>query len=237
MAKEKRKWSGEVTAHSDALDLEKDVFKLSDPKKIAASLETLGARQHAAQGRPFPLGDVDADLLHQPGGQESLRHPEEEARSREGRAALPVRSGRLTSFTAGNDMFRPQSSGRRLAAFRVEQDIEVDAAEDLRFRRDGATVQIQVLGIADIEGDGPRGEPGAIALLGEGVAGQGYSAAAANLPRAFRRPTPSTRRKFQQGSKVVPLARVPILRLPLPSSKLHRPTGSLSRDHKTGLPR
>ena len=34
-----RKWSGYVTKHSNALDLEGDIFKKKDPKKIAASLK------------------------------------------------------------------------------------------------------------------------------------------------------------------------------------------------------
>ncbi len=29
-----KKWSAPVTEHSDAMDLEKDVFKLKDPKKF-----------------------------------------------------------------------------------------------------------------------------------------------------------------------------------------------------------
>jgi hypothetical protein len=33
------KWSAEVTEHSDALDLQRDVFKSRDPKKIARSLK------------------------------------------------------------------------------------------------------------------------------------------------------------------------------------------------------
>lgn len=33
------RWSQGVTEHSDALDLEKGVFTLKDPKKIAASLK------------------------------------------------------------------------------------------------------------------------------------------------------------------------------------------------------
>jgi len=35
----KRKWSAEVTTHSDALDLEPEVFKKDDPADIAASLK------------------------------------------------------------------------------------------------------------------------------------------------------------------------------------------------------
>ncbi|MEP6595174.1 MAG: DUF3175 domain-containing protein [Ginsengibacter sp.] len=34
-----KKWSKHVTEHSNAMDLEKDVFKLKDPKKIAASIK------------------------------------------------------------------------------------------------------------------------------------------------------------------------------------------------------
>jgi len=33
------KWSKKVTEHSDAMDLEKDVFKLKDPTKIAESIK------------------------------------------------------------------------------------------------------------------------------------------------------------------------------------------------------
>ena len=35
----KKKWSQDVTEHSDALDLEQDVFKSDDPKEIAKSLK------------------------------------------------------------------------------------------------------------------------------------------------------------------------------------------------------
>ena len=35
----KRKWSQDVTEHSDALDLEPDVFKGDSPEEIAASLK------------------------------------------------------------------------------------------------------------------------------------------------------------------------------------------------------
>ena len=38
-AKSASRWSGEVTKHSDALDLENDVFKSRNPDAIAASLK------------------------------------------------------------------------------------------------------------------------------------------------------------------------------------------------------
>lgn len=34
-----KKWSKSVTEHSNALDLERDIFKSKDPKEIAASLK------------------------------------------------------------------------------------------------------------------------------------------------------------------------------------------------------
>jgi len=45
------KWSQDVTEHSNALDLEKDVFTWNDPKKIAASLKKSaeGSRRRKAR--------------------------------------------------------------------------------------------------------------------------------------------------------------------------------------------
>jgi hypothetical protein len=39
MATKKKKWSAKVTKTSDAMDLKKNVFKQSDPKKIARSVK------------------------------------------------------------------------------------------------------------------------------------------------------------------------------------------------------
>jgi hypothetical protein len=39
MSKTVNKWSAEVTEHSDAMDLEQDIFKSADPDKIAASVK------------------------------------------------------------------------------------------------------------------------------------------------------------------------------------------------------
>ena len=48
-----RKWSAEVTEHSDALDLEKDIFKSDDPKKIARSLKRSAEKSHRRKAEPF----------------------------------------------------------------------------------------------------------------------------------------------------------------------------------------
>jgi hypothetical protein len=42
-----------VTKHSDALDLERDVFKSKDPRKIALSLKRSAQRSERHKGRPY----------------------------------------------------------------------------------------------------------------------------------------------------------------------------------------
>lgn len=48
-----RKWSQDVTEHSDALDLEKDVFTRDDPKSIALSLKRSAEHSQRRKGSPF----------------------------------------------------------------------------------------------------------------------------------------------------------------------------------------
>ncbi len=48
-----RKWSGEVTENSDAMDLEKDIFKSDDPTKIAQSLKRSAERSQRRKTEPF----------------------------------------------------------------------------------------------------------------------------------------------------------------------------------------
>jgi hypothetical protein len=50
---EKRKWSQNVTEHSDALDLENGIFSSENPKKIADSLKRSAEHSHRRKGRPF----------------------------------------------------------------------------------------------------------------------------------------------------------------------------------------
>jgi len=51
--KRKQKWSARVTAHSNAMDLEKDIFKSKDPDKIARSLKHSAEESHRRKGSPF----------------------------------------------------------------------------------------------------------------------------------------------------------------------------------------
>jgi hypothetical protein len=53
MAAKTNKWSGEVTEHSNAMDLEQDIFKSGDPDKIARPAEIV----------PVPERHVDAHFL------------------------------------------------------------------------------------------------------------------------------------------------------------------------------
>ena len=48
-----RYWSGRVTRESDALDLQGGVFKLKDPKRIAASLKRSAERSHRRKAEPY----------------------------------------------------------------------------------------------------------------------------------------------------------------------------------------
>ncbi len=48
-----KKWSQEITEHSHALDLEKDVFTWKDPKKIAKSLQTSAEESSNRKGTPL----------------------------------------------------------------------------------------------------------------------------------------------------------------------------------------
>jgi hypothetical protein len=48
-----RKWSAEVTRHSNALDLEEDVFESDDPRKIALSLKRSDEHSKRRKAEPY----------------------------------------------------------------------------------------------------------------------------------------------------------------------------------------
>jgi hypothetical protein len=52
-ARRGRYWSADVTQHSDALDLESDVFKASDPRRIARSLKRSAEQSRRRKSEPF----------------------------------------------------------------------------------------------------------------------------------------------------------------------------------------
>ena len=49
----KRKWSQDVTEHSDALDLNDGIFKEDDPKAIALALKRSAEHSHRRKGTPL----------------------------------------------------------------------------------------------------------------------------------------------------------------------------------------
>jgi hypothetical protein len=49
----RRRWSGAVTAHSDALDLDPGVFKRTDPRSIARSLKRSAEKSRRRKSDPF----------------------------------------------------------------------------------------------------------------------------------------------------------------------------------------
>jgi hypothetical protein len=48
-----KRWSGEVTAHSNALDLDRDVFTWKDPHRIATSLKHSAEHSERRKTTPF----------------------------------------------------------------------------------------------------------------------------------------------------------------------------------------
>jgi hypothetical protein len=53
LKKPRSNWSGDVTRHSDALDLEQGVFTWRDPKKIAESLRRSAETSTRRKSPPF----------------------------------------------------------------------------------------------------------------------------------------------------------------------------------------
>jgi hypothetical protein len=51
--KKERRWSGDVTRHSNALDLRSRVFKLENPRRIATSLKRSAESSKRRKGTPF----------------------------------------------------------------------------------------------------------------------------------------------------------------------------------------
>jgi len=49
----RRRWSQAVAEHSDALDLERDVFTLDDPRKIAQSLKRSAEHSKRRKAEPY----------------------------------------------------------------------------------------------------------------------------------------------------------------------------------------
>jgi hypothetical protein len=53
MPARKKRWSKDVTEHSDALDLKAGVFEFEDPKRIAASLKRSAEHSRRRKSSPY----------------------------------------------------------------------------------------------------------------------------------------------------------------------------------------
>jgi len=53
MAQTEKRWSADVTAHSNALDLDPHIFESDDPKAIADSLKRSAEASHRRKGTPY----------------------------------------------------------------------------------------------------------------------------------------------------------------------------------------
>jgi len=53
MTRTEKKWSADVTEHSNALDLEPNIFASDDPKEIADSLKRSAEESHRRKASPY----------------------------------------------------------------------------------------------------------------------------------------------------------------------------------------
>ena len=101
------KWSKEVTEHSDAMDLEDDVFEGDDPHEIALSLKRSAEHSHRRKSEPYQSAMSMLTFYSQSGGRQPQRAQEEGAGGCQGRAAEGVRARRLTRSVSGYSAVGP----------------------------------------------------------------------------------------------------------------------------------
>jgi hypothetical protein len=93
-----RRWSATVTKHSDALDLQPQVFKEKDPHRIALSLKRSAERSKRTQGDPISISDVDVEFLHKSCREKSASKAKTSLRKRQGRIAGDLRPTIIASL-------------------------------------------------------------------------------------------------------------------------------------------
>ena len=94
----KSRWSADVTAHSDALDLEPKVFEKKSADQIAKSLKRSAEVERPAEIESVPVGDVDVDLLHEPSRPKSSCRTKAHSRRGETKIARLVRTQFMKLF-------------------------------------------------------------------------------------------------------------------------------------------
>jgi len=94
-----RRWSQRVTQRSDALTLDKGVFTLRDPKRIAASLKRSAMRSRRRKADPFRSALSMLTLYVNRAGRGLAGCAQENADAGKGRAAQAIR--KRLSFAVG----------------------------------------------------------------------------------------------------------------------------------------
>ena len=102
-----KRWSQPVTRESDALDLRQGVFKLTSPKKIAASLKRSAERSSRRKAGAYRSDALDADILYQPCRQDFAENPTRPPTARQDRAETPVSSRLTPSFRDAGETSEP----------------------------------------------------------------------------------------------------------------------------------
>jgi hypothetical protein len=108
-----RKWSQEVTDHSNALDLDEGVFALDDPAEITRSLKRSAERSHRRKGTSFQSAMSMLPFYINRAGKSLAPKGSTPARSREGRTAQRLWARGLNSRAAIPPV-------RRIAPFSLE---------------------------------------------------------------------------------------------------------------------
>ena len=90
-ARKPRKWSAKVMARSDALDLEKSIFRARDPKLIAASLKHSAERSKRRKGTPFQSAMSMLNFYINRGGKNLAATEKRKARAHQDGASTAVR--------------------------------------------------------------------------------------------------------------------------------------------------
>ena len=90
-------WSAEATEHSDALDLQNNVFQLNDPKRIARSLKRSALASRRRKSSPFRSAMSMLTFYINRAGTNLSRRAQAQTSGREGRTSQSVRSRNLNA--------------------------------------------------------------------------------------------------------------------------------------------
>src|SRR5579872_2029330 len=134
---------------------------MARPEENRSLPETLGDGQRPAQGRRVPVGHVDADLLHQPGGAEPAAGAPAHASARQGRAARGVRPA-AERPRRGDEALRGRGTAMRALTVAPGRkgSIQLEDRPDLEPPPGCALVEAVALGLCGTDRDIVAGDYG-----------------------------------------------------------------------------